>query len=123
MRTEGVRDALRATAAIFAFVVQAVALFAITSAVVEASNVSPGDCGYDGTCTENGVFEAVIRVELAVPAAELALGLFWWALPLWRRRLAPGVDEWWDLVAVRLPRIFIATGLFSLLVLAVSLLR
>jgi hypothetical protein len=94
--------------------VQTVALFALASDWVEASNVS-GECGYDGTCIDRGLDGAAFTVELAVIAVEFVVGTVWWARPLWRQRISPDVDGWWALLTFRLPRTVMAGCLLSVL--------
>ncbi|WP_158701995.1 hypothetical protein [Kitasatospora sp. MMS16-BH015] len=81
---------------------QAVMLLAIAADWVEASNVSE-ECGYDGTCIDDGLVGVTGALELAVVVVEVLAGVLWWGYPLWRRRLVPQVDDWWALVALRLP--------------------
>jgi len=109
-----VRDVLWVTAAGACLLVQAVMLVGLASDWVEASNVS-WECGYDGTCTDRGLFGAIFTVELVVIAAEFMIGAVWWARPLWRQRLSPAVDDWWALVARRLPQTVMTGCLVSVL--------
>ncbi|WP_037912223.1 hypothetical protein [Actinacidiphila yeochonensis] len=110
-----VRDALRVTTSGACVLVQAAALYALAANWVEASNVS-GDCGYDGTCADHGVLGAALTAALVVIAAELAIGTAWWAGPLWRQRRSPrGVDDWWALLTLHLPRTVMAGCLLSVL--------
>jgi hypothetical protein len=102
------------TAAGVCFLVQTVALFALASDWVEASNAS-WECGYDGTCIDRGLVGATIAVELAVIAVEFVVGTIWWARPLWRQRLSPEVDDWWVLLTLCLPRTVMAGCLLSML--------
>lgn len=87
--------------------VQTVALFVLASDWVEASNASR-DCGYDGTCVDRGLFGATVIVELVMIAAEFVAGAVLWGLPLWRLRRSPGVDDWWELFTLSLPRVVMA---------------
>jgi len=109
-----VRDVLWVTAAGACFLVQTVTLVGLASYWVEASNVS-WECGYDGTCTDRGLFGAIFTVELVVIVVEFVVGAVCWARPLWRQRLSPSVDDWWALVARRLPQTVMAGCLLSLL--------
>jgi hypothetical protein len=112
--SRGVRDVLWVTTAGACFLVQAVMLIVLASAGVEASKVS-GDCGYDGTCTDQGLFGVAFTVELVVIAVEFMVGVAWWARPLWRQRISPTVDDWWALVARRLPQTVMAGCMLSVL--------
>jgi hypothetical protein len=96
------------------FLVQTVALFALASDWVEASNHSWG-CGYDGTCIDRGLFGAIVAVELLVPAVEFVVGTVWWARPLWQQRLSPKADDWRALTTLRLPWTVMAGCLLSML--------
>ncbi|MFI1094072.1 hypothetical protein [Streptomyces sp. NPDC020917] len=119
MRADGkqgraARDVLRMATAGACFLVQTVALFALASDWVEASNAS-GECGYDGTCVDRGLFGTAVTVELVVIAAEFMVGALWWARPLWRQRLSPEAGDWWALLTLRLPGTVIAGCLLSML--------
>ena len=112
-----VRDALRVTAAPACLLVQTAVLFVLTGGWVEKANASTGECGYDGTgsCLDAGLEGVAATVWLVAIVVELAVGTAWWVRPLWRQRLVPGVDEWWALITVSLPRALMAGCLLSVL--------
>lgn len=93
------RDVLLVTAAGGALFLQAAALFILTTAWVESRNHT-GGCGYDGTCIENGLLDALIKTELGIPAAEFLVATLWWSLPLLRH---PHRANWRTLLTRHLP--------------------
>lgn len=111
---------VRLAVAVLSVPVQALALVWLVASAVQTSNVGQG-CGWDGTCTENGLFGAAISTLTTVPLVQLLVGAGWWWLGLPSgRRLRPAPEDRRALLTFHLAWTFIGGCLLAWLALPLA---